>query len=153
MSDLASPALALTLSRYFDAAPDKVFDAWTGSDWGEWLPPRGATCKVTAIEPRLGGQFEAAMSMPDGRQIVVFGTYQDVRRPERLVFTWQGACFNAATLVTVTFSGQGAGTLMTLRQEGFDQDAMRAGFESGWGGEGGSFDKLAAFLEREAAHG
>ena len=153
MSDVASPALTLTLSRHFDAPPDKVFDAWTSPDWGDWLPPRGATCKVTAIDPRSGGQFEAAMWMPDGRQIVVSGTYRKVQRPERLVFTWQGSCFNAATLVTLTFRAEGDGTLMTLRQQGFDQNAMRAGFESGWSGEGGSFDKLAAFLKREAAHG
>ena len=153
MSDLTSPPLTLTLSRHFDASPDRVYDAWTGQDWGDWLPPRGATCKVTAIDPRRGGQFQAAMSMPDGRHIVVYGTYRDVQRPERLVFTWQGDCFNSATLVTLTFKPDGAGTLMTLRQEGFEQDAMRAGFENGWSGEGGSFDKLAAFLKQEAAHG
>jgi len=152
MSEVASPALTLTLSRYFDAAPERVFDAWIGHDWGDWLPPRGATCKVTAIDPRRGGQFEAAMSMPDGRNIVVFGTYRDVQRPARLVFTWQGDCFNASTLVTLTFRAEGTGTLMTLCQEGFDQDAMRAGFESGWSGVGGSFEKLAAFLKRETAH-
>ena len=148
-----SPALTLTLSRYFDAPPDRVFDAWTGPDWGDWLPPRGATCKVTAIDPRRDGRFEAAMSMPDGRHIAVSGTYREVQRPERLVFTWHGGCSNAATLVTLTFRAEGTGTRMTLRQEGFDQDAMRTGFESGWSGEGGSFDKLVAFLKREAVHG
>ena len=153
MSEVASPALTLTLSRYFDAPPDRVFDAWTGRDWGNWLPPGGATCKVTAIDARAGGQFEAAMSMPDGRQLTVHGSYRDFQRPERLAFTWEGDFFGSATVVTVTFRGQGAGTLMTLRQEGFDQDAARAGYESGWSGEGGAFDKLAAFLEREAAHG
>lgn len=153
MSDVATPVLTLTLSRYFDASPERVFDAWIGPDWGDWLPPRGAACKVTAIDPRPGGRFDAAMTMGDGRHITVFGTYHEVRRPERLVFDWQGDCFNAATLVTLTFRAEGDGTRMTLRQEGFDQDAMRAGFENGWNGEGGSFDKLALFLAREAAHG
>jgi len=153
MNEVASPALTLTLSRYFEAPPDRVFDAWTGLDWGDWLPPRGATCRVTAIDPRRDGEFQATMSMPDGRHFVVFGTYRDVQRPERLVFTWEGDFFGSATIVTLTFRAQDTGTLMTLRQEGFDQDAARVGYESGWSGAGGSFDKLAAFLERKVAHG
>lgn len=153
MSEVARQELTLTLSRHFDAPPDKVFDAWISPEWGDWLPPHGATCKVTAIDPRPGGQFQAAMSMPDGRHIVVSGTYRDVQRPTRLVFTWQGDCVDFDTVVTLTFKADGAGTLMSLRQEGFEQDAMRAGFETGWDGQGGSFDKLVAFLKQEAAHG
>lgn len=153
MSEVAGSALSLTLSRHFACTPGEVFDAWTGSAWGDWLPPRGATCKVTAIDPCVGGKFQAAMTMPDGRRFEVFGTYRDVQRPERLVFTWQGDFFGSSTLVTVTFRPDSGGTLMTLHQEGFDQEQVRAGYESGWDGEGGSFEKLAAFLKRETAHG
>jgi len=69
------------------------------------------------------------------------------------VFTWQGDFFGSSTVVTVTFRPDGDGTLMTLCQEGFDQDQARVGYEIGWNGEGGSFAKLASFLKRETAHG
>jgi hypothetical protein len=50
------------------------------------------------------------------------------------------------TLITVTFHKSGEGTLMTLRQEGFEDAALRARFEVGWTGIGGSFDKLGRML-------
>jgi hypothetical protein len=38
---------------------------------------------------------------------------------------------------------------MTLRQDGFVDKAMRDGYETGWTGRGGSFDKLAGILTGE----
>ena len=146
MNDVATSTLSLHLSRHFDAPPERVFDAWLGASWGAWLPPGGATCKLGVIDPREGGRFELVMTMPDGREVPISGTYREVARPERLVFSWAGGCNDFATLVTVTFAPDGAGTSMTLRQDGFEEGGLREGFRSGWSGEGGSFDKLAALL-------
>ena len=49
----------------------------------------------------------------------------------------------------MTFRPDGDGTLMTLRQDGFVDKAMRDGIETGWTGPGGSFDKLAGLLAGE----
>ena len=44
---MASPAesripLALEIVRYFDAAPERVFDAWLSEHWAQWLAWVGA---------------------------------------------------------------------------------------------------------------
>lgn len=136
----------LVLQRRFDASPERVFDAWIGADWGHWLPPRGATGRVVAIDPRPGGAFEVAMSMADGRAVSFTGRYEIVDRPRRLVFSWLGAHDPAELRVDLTFVADGDGTIMTLAQSGFPDDGMRDGYDHGWAGEGGSFDKLAASL-------
>ena len=60
--------------------------------------------------------------------------------------TWTGSYDGRLTLLTITFQAQGAGTLLTLRQEGFVEPQMQQGYIRGWAGEGGSFDKLTHLL-------
>ena len=153
MGETTDEGLSLELSRRFDATPEQVFDAWTGPRWGEWLPPRGARCEVTRIEPHAGGHFAVVMTMPDGRTIEVAGVYREVERPERLVLTWTGNYNNQETLLTLTFQPDGSGTQMNLRQTGFQDAELRDGYGVGWSGEGGSFDKLAATLARAGSPG
>ena len=153
MSETMDKGLTLELSRRFDATPEQVFDAWTGPRWAEWLPPRDARCEVTRIEPHVGGHFAVVMTMADDRVIEVAGVYREVKRPERLAFTWAGNYNNQETLLTLTFQPDGAGTRMTLRQTGFQDPGLRDGYGVGWSGEGGSFDKLAAMLGRAGSPG
>jgi uncharacterized protein YndB with AHSA1/START domain len=145
------PAPTLEIVRRFDAPPERVFDAWLGNSWGEWLPPAGATCEVATIEPRVGGSYLIRMAMADGRNIEISGAYREIARPERLVLTWCGSYNPHEMLLTLTFRRDGAGTVMTLRQEGFPDEALRDGYNSGWAGQGGSFDKLDRFLAQRPA--
>ena len=147
-AEAASPSTSLEISRRFDAPPERVFDAWLGVEWGQWLPPAGASCQVTAIEPRAGGRYRVTMSMPDGRVVEGSGIYREVVRPSRLVFTWFADYNRQETLITVTFRPDGAGTVMSFRQDGFPTSELRDRYHTGWGGNDGSFAKLAAFLAR-----
>jgi uncharacterized protein YndB with AHSA1/START domain len=150
MNSVAESPLSLELSRRFDAPPERVFDAWLGKEWGEWLPPRGARCTVTRIEPRVGGRYQVAMNMTDGRSIEISGEYRELRRPTKLVFTWFAHYNGQETLITLNFRPDGAGTLMTFRQEGFGDAQSRDGYGGGWSGPNGSFEKLDAILARES---
>jgi uncharacterized protein YndB with AHSA1/START domain len=150
MNSVAELPLSLELSRRFDAPPERVFDAWLGKEWGEWLPPRGAQCKVTSIEPRVGGRYHVAMNMADGRSIEISGEYRELRRPTKLVFTWFAHYSDQETLITLNFRPDGDGTLMTFRQEGFGDAQSRDGYGGGWNGPNGSFEKLDAILARES---
>jgi uncharacterized protein YndB with AHSA1/START domain len=150
MNSVAASPLSLDLSRRFDAPPECVFDAWLGKEWGEWLPPKGARCKVTRIEPRVGGSYHVAMNMPDGRNIEISGEYREVLRPMRLVFTWFAHYSDQETLITLTFRPDGDGTLMTFRQEGFVDAQSRDGYGGGWSGPNGSFEKLDAILAQRS---
>ncbi|MGH7051895.1 MAG: SRPBCC family protein [Acetobacteraceae bacterium] len=139
-------ALALELSRRFDAPPERLFQAWLGAEWGAWLPPFGATCEVVALDAAPGGRYRIRMAMPDGRRIEISGKYREIDRPRRLVLDWTGSYNNQETVITVTFRPDGAGTLMTLQQTGFVDVALCDGYRKGWSAPGGSLDKLAACL-------
>jgi uncharacterized protein YndB with AHSA1/START domain len=146
MTTLDDTALSLEISRHFAASPERVFDAWLDKRWGEWLPPKLARCEVASIEPVIGGAYLVQMTMPDGRTIEISGKYKEITRPKKLVLTWMGNYNNQETIITVTFRADGNGTLMTLRQDGFTEAAMRDGYDAGWTSVGGSFDKLAKIL-------
>jgi len=146
----AESSPSLEISRCFDASPERVFDAWVSLEWGEWLPPAGAVCKVRSLDARVGGRYLIDMTMPDGRTVEISGMYREVIRPSKLVFTWLASYSGQETLITVSVREEGSGSLMTLMQEGFPSAEMRDGYNGGWTGPNGSFDKLAASIARRS---
>ena len=142
----AGSGLNLELTRYFEAAPERVFDAWLNDQWGKWLPPFGSTARVTEMNPSQDGEYAVAMTMPDNRQIEIRGRYVEIDRPHKLVMTWVGNYDGHETILTVLLRKEGSGTWLTLRQEGFAEQQLQQGYARGWSGEGGSFDKLAQLL-------
>src|SRR6267378_3807953 len=58
-------------------------DAGALSAASEWLPPGGSRCRVTLIEPHVGGSYRVQMSMADGRNIEISGEYREVMRPTK----------------------------------------------------------------------
>ena len=151
MDTIDRTALSLEISRRFDAPPERVFAAWLGPEWGEWLGPAGVACETATLEPHVGGRFLLRMVMADGRNVEVSGVYREIAPPQKLVFTFSGGCAFRETVVTVAFRPDGAGTLMVLRQDGFTEATMADGFREGWSGVGASFDKLAALLARHVS--
>jgi uncharacterized protein YndB with AHSA1/START domain len=84
------------VSRAFAASPERVFDAWLDPDkvhvWWKASAAaagRGATETVERIhiDARLGGSFSFLVRR-DGQLIDHTGTYLEIDRPRRLVFTW-----------------------------------------------------------------
>jgi uncharacterized protein YndB with AHSA1/START domain len=146
MTTILDSNYTLKLSRWFDASPERVFDAWLSKQWGEWVPPRAATCVVTELEPIVGGKYHLAMTMPDGRSVEIDGVYREIVRPSRLALTWRGNYDGNETVIALTFVSDGDGTLMHMEQSGFAAEEMSQGYNSGWSGEGGSFDKLTRLL-------
>ena len=77
------------------------------------------------------------MQARDGTRHVVGGTYRDVQRPDRLVYTWawQGESSPMAgveTLVEIRLAERDGGTELTLRHSGFPAGAARDGHTQGW---------------------
>ncbi len=151
MAVLDQSLLSLEISRRFDAPPERVFDAWLGKEWCDWLPPAKATCEIAKLEPVVGGRYLVLMTMPDGRKVEIAGAYREIIRPTKLVLTWTGNYNRQETVITVTFRKDGQGTLMSLRQDGFPDAGLRDGYNAGWTSSGGSFDKLAQLLARSVS--
>jgi uncharacterized protein YndB with AHSA1/START domain len=103
----ADPKLpTITMVREFDAPPDRVFRAWIDPEIAaRWLGPNSTTTKISNWDGRTGGNFRYA-SWRDGEEIASFyGSFHEVREPERLVqtFTWEGYP-DGVSLETVTFT-------------------------------------------------
>lgn len=133
----------LALERTFDAPREAVFDAWTDPEvlrrWfaagPDWDTP------VAEVDLRVGGGYRLTMHDPTNDiERTVLGSYLEIVRPERLVYTWMwerepGSEPSPETTVTVEFiavSGAGARTTVLLRATGFlsthDRDQHSSGF-------------------------
>jgi uncharacterized protein YndB with AHSA1/START domain len=137
------------MTRVFHAPRELVFDAFTRREHLErWQgAPMGMTVTVELSDIRPGGAFRICMRAPDGAEHWLEGVYQEVVRPERLVYThaWLDGDKRPRkeTLVTMTFVQRGATTEITLRQTGLASPASRDGHEQGWSS---TFDRLAGYL-------
>lgn len=85
-----SPVVVRVTHRY--AAPaERVFDAWLDPAMiGRFLfgpHLRDERIVRLGLEPKVGGEFSFVVER-QGREIDHLGTYREIDRPRRLVFTW-----------------------------------------------------------------
>jgi uncharacterized protein YndB with AHSA1/START domain len=88
---VAEPAFTVRVAHRFDAAPDRVFDAWLAPAMiGRFMfGPALRNEEVLRIEvdPRVGGAFSFLVRR-EGREIDHVGHYLEIDRPRQLAFTW-----------------------------------------------------------------
>jgi uncharacterized protein YndB with AHSA1/START domain len=141
----------LRLQRRFDAPRERVFDAWTDPDvLREWWSAMPAMSPGEIdVDLREGGRYRMQMRTDTGEVHTVVGEYKEVRRPERIAYTWtwesnpEEMAGSAATLVEVEFADDGGGTMVTLTHTGFTNPEVRAMHDHGWNG---TFDSLERYL-------
>jgi uncharacterized protein YndB with AHSA1/START domain len=124
---------ALRLTRRFDAAPKRVFDAWTDPNLAAgWLFTTPTSEAHTAeIDLRVGGRWEI-VDRRGGVDYRAIGEYLQIEPPRRLVFTFGMPQFSDGfSKVTVEIAPDGAGALLTLTQEELPPHAIPA-LEQGW---------------------
>jgi len=135
---------AVRIVRRLPAAPSEVFDAWLDVEsLKQWMCP--GTTRVTAaeVDARVGGRFRIVMSGERGA-VEHTGEYRELRRPERLVFTWVSrVTLERETLVTVELRPVGEDTELTLTHERLPNDEARTSHRQGWTSIA---EKLAASL-------
>ena len=135
--------LTVRVTRRLGAEPKDVFDAWLDPDgMREWMCPGETRFFSAELEPRVGGRFRIVMgSEPDGVEHT--GEYRELRRGERLVFTWNSKnTFGRETLVTIDLRPVGRETELTLTHEGLTSEEWRRRHEGGW----------TSIVEKLAAH-
>jgi uncharacterized protein YndB with AHSA1/START domain len=135
----SSPApsdTVLIVRRKLPAPRAEVFRAWTEPDQiRAWSCPEGFKVVESIVELRTGGAYKLGMLAPDGGIHTSTGTYQEVRPPERLVYTWRWHDPDSPeTLVTVEFHDLGQETELVLRHERFLTASNRDGHLNGWTG-------------------
>ena len=98
-----SDEYSVTVRREIAASAQDLFDAWLdGQSLGSWLRP-GSTRETRAeTDPQVGGTFRIVM-VDDESSVLHTGTYMEIDRPRRLVFTWSSPATQFRdSIVTVT---------------------------------------------------
>lgn len=114
------------------AAREDVFDAWvTPERMARFLCAGETHATLVEADPRPGGSFRIVMTNAEG-EYDHRGRYLEVRRPERLRFTWVSAATDQTeTDVTVTFESAGSETTVTLEHTGLGDAAVER-HHGGW---------------------
>ncbi len=136
---------SLTLKRRINAPPAKVFKAWTEPEQiKRWFGPGQAQVMLAEFDARVGGRYQIIMAASDGERHHVSGTVRELVPNEKLVYTWAWRSTpERESLVTVEFSRDGDGTLLTLTHDRFFDEAARDRHRSGWSG---ALDKLEKYF-------
>lgn len=158
MSDTKTSAddRTLTITRVFEATPDKLYRAWTEPElMNQWFCPRPWKATVVENDVRPGGANLIIMRGPEGQEFPNRGVYLEVVPNRRLVFTdaftqaWQPS-EKAFMVGEVEFEDIGNGqTRYTARARHWSMDDVKAheqmGFHEGWSK---AADQLAEVVAR-----
>jgi uncharacterized protein YndB with AHSA1/START domain len=137
---------SLTIKRRVNAAPEKVYAAWTDPEKIlKWFGPDSGPVHEAATDVRVGGRYAVSFSTEDGEQHDVSGVYREVVPNRKLVFTWAWRTLppERESLVTILIKPDGSGSILTLIHEQFFDEAARDGHRKGWTG---CLDKLEHYL-------
>jgi uncharacterized protein YndB with AHSA1/START domain len=93
---------------------------------------------LAEVDLREGGRYRLGMrDTESGAEHTVGGEYREIRRPERIVFTWtweENPQMATDTLVEVDFLEDGDGTEVVLKHTGFTSEELRDQHAHGWTG-------------------
>jgi uncharacterized protein YndB with AHSA1/START domain len=78
----------IIIDRTFEAPMALVFNMWTNPEYlARWWGPKNNTNSVCRMDVRPGGAISITMHPGDGQMIEVNGVFDEVRIPDKLVFT------------------------------------------------------------------
>jgi len=139
--------LTLKVSRYIKAPRERVFEAWTDpEDIMRWFRTDATHLVSTKTDPRVGGRYLFVSNASScgggtggGGPKEIGGVYKEIKKPSKLVFTWQwlnnpNGPGDGETTVTIELAEVQGGTQLTLTHEGFATVESHDGHNKGWNG-------------------
>lgn len=127
--------ITVPVTRRFLASPPQVYDAWLdAANVGRWLfaTPEGQMVQID-IHPHIGGCY-VITERRNGEDVAHAGTYLELDRPHRLVFTLNVEKYSdALDRISIDLRPRGNGCELTLSHT---MSAAHAGIqtkvEEGW---------------------
>jgi uncharacterized protein YndB with AHSA1/START domain len=137
---------SLRIRRVYQAPVAAVYAAWVDPEqMKRWMGPTDDFETTVTMDVRAGGRYRIVMKSPDGTEHRVSGTYREVVRDRKLVYTWAWESTpERESMVTVEFNAIEAGTEMLLTHERFADHDARNRHLQGWTGCLARLDRLFA---------
>lgn len=120
-------ARSMIITRVLSAPPEKAFEAWTKPEaLARWFGPNGFSITTHIHDFRVGGVWRFVMHGPDGKDYQNRIIYDEISRPERLVYRHGEPDGDPRRdfQTTITFKPLGQRTEITLAAE-FESAAAR----------------------------
>jgi uncharacterized protein YndB with AHSA1/START domain len=153
-TDLDQDPRAIVTTRVFDAPRELVWSAWTDPNHlAQWWGPNGFTTTTSAYDLRPGGTWLFVMHGPDGRDYQNLVTFDEIVKPERLVYRHGDDVEPVQFHTTVTFEDLGGKTRLTLRAQFPTADARDRVVREFGAAEGAvqTIERLADYLATSLA--
>jgi uncharacterized protein YndB with AHSA1/START domain len=123
--------MTLVVKRTIRATPNRLFDAWTTPEQLlKWWGPRPVVCSRAEVDLRVGGEYLIGNRLPDGREVVIKGVFEEIEIPSRLVYSWTMG--GEASRVTVRFEPRGDATEVIVEHERIPDEETRKSHLEGW---------------------
>ena len=156
---MKTPDAGVEVRRRLGVSAEKVFAAFSDARVvAQWLRPSPEVMlTVLQFEFRPGGAYRFAYDVPDGRRMIVGGTYRVIERPARIVFSWlieppdEHAGIDSEVTVTIVPSGNS--TELTIRHANFGRADAEVRHGDGWRGAFELLDALFGASPAEACDG
>ena len=143
----SQPETSLQVKHPFAAPRERVYRAWTDArQFALWFhPTTDYTTIVSTMELKVGGKYEFEMHHKGGNVHKLSGIYEQVKPPEKLVFTWHWQREDAGpeSLVTVEFRDLGSSTEVSVTHQNLLTAEAREKHNEGWNG---CLEQLASYL-------
>lgn len=138
--------------RVYDAPRELVFAAFTDpKHLAQWWGPNGFTTTTKAFDFRPGGVWRFVMHGPDGRDYENRITFDEIVRPERIVYHHGGDGVEPVQFnTTITLEDLGGKTRLTWRGD-FPTAAERDRVIKEYGAAKGLVENMARLAEFIAA--
>jgi uncharacterized protein YndB with AHSA1/START domain len=143
--DLERDPKAIIATRVIDAPRDLVFSVWSDAKHlAKWWGPDGFSTTTHAMDFRPGGVWRFVMHGPDGRDYDNRITYDEIVKPERLVYHHGGGedVEPVQFKVSVVFEDLGGKTKLIMRMD-FPSAAERDRVIKEYGADKGLVQTLA----------
>lgn len=126
--------LTLTARRTIKAPTERVFNAWLDPEMMARFMSPGPDMHVRAArsDARVGGRF--FVMMVGDKDLPHEGTYREITRHSRLVFTWEAPWSAPGTYVDIAFTPVPEGTEVVLTHVKFLSEEARDNHLTGWTG-------------------
>jgi uncharacterized protein YndB with AHSA1/START domain len=131
----------LQVKRSFEAPRPLVFSWWTTAEkLQQWSGCKEATKCEIEMDFRVGGSFSQKLHITGRGEFTIFGTYEEIIEPERIVY--RAIYGPVTTRVTVEFFVEGEGTQVVITQAGIPEAFNKALAD----GTSESLEALAALI-------